>query len=537
MAETLKTVRATEFTLDAKLAPFSTDGEKLFDNAVSIIPEKYRGTSADQRDMSMLGKKQVLRRNFRFITMLGFASTVMASWEILLPLFTFVLTDGGTALLFWGFIAVALGQTLVYASIAELASMSPTAGGQYHWVSEFAPPHIQKLLSYLTGWLTAIGWQVYLAGVCFMVGSNIQGLIALNVSNYTWHNWHGTLLSIAIIAFSIIFNTVLAFRLPLIEGIVLLLHLSGFFAIIIPLWIMAPRARPEVVLLQFTNNGGWSSLGLSSLIGLTAPMSVLIGYDCSVHMSEEIRDASITLPKAIMWSVVINASLAFVMGVTLIFTLGDINSILNTVTYQPWQQIIFNATQSYAGTNVMVAIVIILLTACCISEVATASRQIWSFARDQGLPGSDWLSRVSPGWNLPLRAISVSFVVSSLLACINIGSSVALNAINSLGGVAILISYFITLSCLIHRRIRGPPLPLRRWSLGKFGLPINIAALLFLIPIIFFAFWPLATPVTATNMNWSSVMFCATLIVAMIYYVIWARHTYTGPVVLVKRVD
>jgi choline transport protein len=55
--------------------------------------------------------------------MLGFASTVMASWEILLPLFTFVLTDGGTPTLFWGFLIVAFGQFLVYASVAEAASM------------------------------------------------------------------------------------------------------------------------------------------------------------------------------------------------------------------------------------------------------------------------------------------------------------------------------------------------------------------------------------------------------------------------------
>jgi choline transport protein len=53
--------------------------------------------------------------------------------------------------LFWGTIACALGQSLVYASIAELASMSPTAGGQYHWVSEFAPRKWQKLLSYYSG--------------------------------------------------------------------------------------------------------------------------------------------------------------------------------------------------------------------------------------------------------------------------------------------------------------------------------------------------------------------------------------------------
>jgi choline transport protein len=95
-----------------------------------------------------------------------------------------------------------------------------------------------------------------------------------------------------------------------------------------------------------------------------------------------------------MWSVIPNAILGFLMGVTLIFTLGDIDSILATPTFQPFIQVFFNATQSYAATNAMTAVVIILLVSCCISEVATASRQIWSFARDRGLPASDWLSQV-----------------------------------------------------------------------------------------------------------------------------------------------
>jgi choline transport protein len=122
-----------------------------------------------------------------------------------------------------------------------------------------------------------------------------------------------------------------------------------------------------------------------------------------------------------------------------------------------------------------------------------------------------------------------------LLACINLGSSVALNAINSLGGVSILTSYYITIGCLVWRRIKGPSLPARRWSLGRFGLAINIASLMFLTPLWFFAFWPLATPVTASSMNWSSTMFGATIIIALIYYFAKARHEYTGPVVLVKR--
>jgi len=66
------------------------------------------------------------------------------------------------------------------------------------------------------GWLTAIGWQVYLASVCFLVGTIIQGLIVLNDPTYVYERWQGTLLAIAVIFFSIFFNTFLASRLPII---------------------------------------------------------------------------------------------------------------------------------------------------------------------------------------------------------------------------------------------------------------------------------------------------------------------------------
>ena len=105
--------------------------EKVF--AGSNVPARYRGTDTDQHEMVVLGKKPVLRRNFKFITMLGFASTVLVAWEILPVISVYALQDGGTPIIFWGLIAGIIGMTFVYASLAEMASMCPTAGGQYHW--------------------------------------------------------------------------------------------------------------------------------------------------------------------------------------------------------------------------------------------------------------------------------------------------------------------------------------------------------------------------------------------------------------------
>lgn len=129
----------------------------------------------------------------------------------------------------------------------------------------------------------------------------------------------------------------------------------------------------------------------------------------------------------------------------------------------------------------------------------------------------------------------VSFCITALLACINIGSNTALNAINSLGGVSIISSYYITIGCLVLKRLRGEPLPPRRWSLGRSGLYINIAALLFLTPIWFFYFWPIALPVTAQTMNWAVLMYAGMIFVSVTYYLVKGRHVYTGPVMLTKR--
>lgn len=244
------------------------------------------------------------------------------------------------------------------------------------------------------GWISVLGWQTGLASLAFLAGTMIQGLLVLNNPDYIFQNWHGTLLVIAITAFCIIFNTFLAKRLPLVEGMVLIIHLLGFFAVLVPLWVLAPRSSPSDVFTTFLNLGGWDTTALAFMVGLLSPIYTLIGADSAVHMSEEIKDASIVLPRAIMWAAGINGSLGFIMVITFCFTLGSVFDILTTPTGYPFIQVFYNATQSNAGTSIMTAILIVNITSACISTVATVSRQTWSFARDQGLPFSSFIAHV-----------------------------------------------------------------------------------------------------------------------------------------------
>ncbi|KAI4112532.1 MAG: hypothetical protein LQ345_006331 [Seirophora villosa] len=511
----------------------SEDGQ--LDEFTATVADKWQGTVADKHDMVMLGRSQVLRRNFSFISILGFSSVLICTWELIFANLLFALTDGGTGGLFWGFTVTIIAAIFIYLSIAEMASMSPTAGGQYHWVSEFAPAFCQKYLSYLSGWLLAMGWQGAVVSLSLLAGTIIQGQIALQNESYEPKQWHGTLLINAVVLFCIVFNTSLAKKLPLIEGFILLLHVIGLFAIVIPLWVLAPRNPANVALLHFNNGGEWQSTGLAFMVGLLTTLISMAGFDCSVHMSEEIKDASNTLPRALLWGVALNAVLGYVVVITLCFTITDPTALLNSTTGFPFIQLFYNVTNSRVGTHIMTTIIVVNIVSAVISEIATASRQIWSFARDDGFPFSNFLKKVSPGWNIPLNAVVVNFAFGVAISLINLGSSVALGAIVSLTLASLLSSYILSIGCMFLKRIRGEPLPPAALPLGRWGLAINGVALAFLTAFFIFCFFPTTRLVNASTMNWNSAMFGGITLFATIWYLVGGHKKYRPPVDIQNR--
>jgi amino acid permease len=120
-------------------------------------PERMGGTVEDKKDMYRLNKVQELQRNFRFLSIFGYSLILGNGWVIALIAAIIPLTNGGTAGGIWIYFIIIVGLSFSTLSMAEMASMAPTAGGQYHWVSEFAPRSKQRFLSYLTGWLCVSG--------------------------------------------------------------------------------------------------------------------------------------------------------------------------------------------------------------------------------------------------------------------------------------------------------------------------------------------------------------------------------------------
>ncbi|KAF7846234.1 hypothetical protein BT93_L4792 [Corymbia citriodora subsp. variegata] len=420
------------------------------------------------------------------------------------------------------FLAVVFGMFFVMLSMAEMASMAPTAGGQFFWVSEFAPRQYQKVLSYTVGWFCVLGWQSALVLTAYSVAQQVEALISLCDVDYTIRGWQGTLLTMPITLFAIMLNTLLARRLPILQNIAFALHTAGFFVLIAVFWALGPHNDPAIVLSDFSETTGWSSVGLACLVSLVGPINTLVGADSSCHLSEELVNASYVLPRAMLTTAIINYTMGFVMTITLMLNLGDVATALASPTGQPYVQVLLDVTGSKGAAITLTALVCVLLLVCTVNGVTTSSRQLFAFA-------------LRPGWDIPVNAVLVTMAITSILSLIIIGSSVAFSVLMSLSLPGLLSSYWIVITVIFAKRFRKEPFPKSQFNLGRFGWLANGIALAWLTLVYVMMFFPSAPYPDVAGMNWSVLIYCCVIVCFGTFYYFKARHRYAGPVALVKQ--
>ena len=251
-------------------------------------------------------------------------------------------------------------------------------------------------------------------------------------------------------------------------------------------------------------------------------------------MAEEIKDAGIAVPRAMIGSYLLNAGLGFVFLISFLFAITDLDAALNDATGYPHMWVFVNSV-GMGGVNALSSIVILLIFAGTLSYNLSTSRQTWAFARDGGLPGYRWIAHINPKLHIPANAVIITCAFTVLLSLINIGSDVAFNAIVSLSLVSLMITYCVSIGCVLYRRLAHPELlPHARWSLGKWGPFINTCGLLYSAFAFFWCFWPNTREVDLASFNWSVVMFVGTVVISTIDYFFRAKKVFKGPVSIVR---
>jgi choline transport protein len=209
----------------------------------------------------------------------SFVAMATSVWEFGIFSMNQGLVSGGRAGIIWSTVAHAIGFVPIVLSMAEMSSIAPTAGAQYHWVSEFAHPKYQKVLSYYTGWISTMAWQAGNAIGVFLTGTLIQTAILERNVDYTFPAWHGSLLVMFSIFFTVTANILLSRYIPRVQTAFFVLHILVFFAIMVPILVNAPKASAAEVFTDFENTGGWSNMGFAVLAGQLTAIYMMCGTD------------------------------------------------------------------------------------------------------------------------------------------------------------------------------------------------------------------------------------------------------------------
>lgn len=232
------------------------------------------------------------------------------------------------------------------------------------------------------------------AQVCFLNGQIIQVLILLNNETYIPEGWHGTLLAWAVLAIPLLCNIFARRVLAPLEILGGLVHIGLFVVFVVVLVALSPRSSADFVFTEsITNLTGYAS-GVSWCIGLLSGAFPLAGFDGVLHMAAEVKNAPLRVPQSMVLSVLINGVLAWGAVITILFCIGDPVEVLETRYGLPIVQILLNSTGSKGATTTMMTLILFVGVVAVFSTLASVSRLTWAFAKDNGLPFSNFFAKV-----------------------------------------------------------------------------------------------------------------------------------------------
>ncbi|KAF2245447.1 amino acid transporter [Trematosphaeria pertusa] len=449
-----------------------------------------------------------------------------------------VLFNGGPTGIITTFPVFFLGVLMQTLVMAELASMIPLSAGQFNWVAILSPPGISNFLSYLTGWIVTIAWQAACAAPTFICSNMIVALASYSNPDYDVKNWHAALIFYAIIALAVLVNTYLGRLFPSIESLAFLLHVVGFFIVLIVVVYLAPKTDPSTVFDNFINGGGFPTTAQSVLVW-TQPLtsvSTQEGKKLSIddrppeRAAEEIENATRVIPRAMIITVVLYFVMGYGIIIMVVFCMS-VEEVLTSAYTFPVITVFGQVTKSQNGTVFLTSLIIIMFACGVFGLLATASRMLWAFAREDGVPFSAQVSKIERRTCLPLVSIGTTTFISLILGLIALGSEATFNALSGLTVAGFYSAFIISATVWLWRRVTTPAenLPWGPFRLGKLGVPTILAALVYSWVGLIFAFWPPIAAVTVETFNWSLVVYLGVIFLAIGWWFLRARKTYTGP--------
>jgi amino acid transporter len=335
------------------------------------------------------------------------------------------LSGAGGASIGIGWPLACIFSLIVAASIGQIASAYPTAGGLYHWSSILGG----RGWGWVTAWFNLLGLIFVVSSVDVGVWFLFLNLVAVpifgaDVTTLTDGSWHAYI--IQAIAVIVIVGSQAIFNHVGIRATTILTDFSGYliFVVAIVLTLALLVTAPSLDfsrLFTFTNytgdagGGVWPQTGMlmAFLLGLLLPLYTVTGFDASAHTSEETRNAQVNVPKGMIRSVFWSFLFGYLMICSFVLAMPSVADGAKqggNVFY--W--LMGNSTMPVVLKDLLYVGIVIANYLCALAGLTSLSRMIFAFARDGGLPASKVLRFVSPSHRTPTYAIWVGAVLAFL---------------------------------------------------------------------------------------------------------------------------
>ncbi|MFN0113606.1 MAG: amino acid permease [Paracoccaceae bacterium] len=323
-------------------------------------------------------------------------------------------------------------------AMAQIASAFPTAGGLYHWASILG----NRFWGWLSAWLNLLGLITVLGAINIGTAYFFTGTFG-SYFGFTGTDWQVVGFVATITVLQAIFNHIG------IKATTFLTDISGYiiFATTAVLVVACLAYAPAIDISRlwtFTNYSGEAggnvfpqsdSIGYLFLLCLLLPVYTITGYDASAHTSEETKGAAMSVPKGIVTAVLWSSLVGWVMICAIILAIPD----MAVAAGQGWGMFFatMDAILPVWLKEILYVGILIAQLLCGLATVTSASRMLFAFSRDDGLPvGSKALSTVSPKYRTPVAAIWTATVLSILYVMLAMsikvgGTSIYVIVVNS----------------------------------------------------------------------------------------------------------
>ncbi|KAL4741256.1 amino acid/polyamine transporter I [Aspergillus similis] len=507
---------------ESKLSTFKAD------YGASSIPD----AELAKGEVDIAGQLEMpMKRKFNILSIIAVGYNISNSWVAIAASFAIAIQSGGALSLLYGIIVVTFAMLCTGVTLAELASVYPTAGGQYHFTSILASRRWSRGLSYFSGLAAIFSWVCLGASIGLSGTNALMAIIIRWQPTYQPQSWHYFLVYQLFNILVVVYNTYLVNKTLWMYNIGFVLSISTFIAITI-----ACPARSEVhvdskeIWAIMTNGSGWPD-GISFLTGLSTPQFMLSGLDATLHLAEECLEPERVVPKAVLATVIVGFLTAFPFAIAVSYSYRDVAESLSTKTGFPIFFIWEKATHSPAAATVFMACLFVISCVAFNAVHQTASRLTWSFARDDALFFSKKLSSVHHSLGVPVYALVLNGILVFLVGIVYICSSTAFNSFISTTVIVAQVSFAIPALLVILRRRSTHFLPESRPFKvpNVVGYSCNVVCIIWAVILTVFFCFPATLPVTGGNMNYASVVLVVMLIIGVANWFAYAKGHYHGP--------